>query len=517
LYSFDDSTNDVFNIHSIFSSSHDDYNTNEDIQVETVHEDDYDQLTDTKQATTIPGNHPGPNFLDGTQDTPSIVHPNLRRNDCDYSLHDKRLDYIKSGIRDTKINRSEQAMAELLYILRDSPTHIVDDVRSWAQKNHQAISNQRIGLPSRKALLKKALRRYDLTGLLPLNKVVDLIHSDVKANIAIHTLKEAVYSLLMDLRLQDDECFLFHHNDPFGKPFDEEFVDLKLENGFRVIDDINTGRRYWECHAKLCTKDGDVLCPLIFFIDKTHLDKKGNVCLEPLMVTLGIYKRSVRNQPHSWRCIGYVPNQDALPDTATPEGKAADYHAILNVILDELKQLQKEGGIYWEFTYRGKLYKVVFRMPLLFVICDTEGANKLCCKMKFTGRSVNHQCHYCDVSWDELSNPFCKFKYNVDKKFFDHVTRGRVYNWGCTTAKLYHKLHSATLNSCTSEIERASRHWLSDPTNALMHFFMMHIEQSTGSCSNRNRTRHLHSAHEQNRLCRLASLFVGVTRQLQHY
>jgi hypothetical protein len=184
----------VFNIHSIFSSFHYDYNNNEDIQVETVHEDDYDH-DDTKQATTIPGNHPGPNFLDGTQDTPSIVHPNLRRNDCDYSLHDKHLDFIKSGIRDTKINRSEQAMAELLYILCDSPTHIVDDVRSWAQKNHQAISNQRIGLPSRKALLKKALRRYDLTGLLPLNKVVDLIHSDVKANIAIHTLKEAVYSL----------------------------------------------------------------------------------------------------------------------------------------------------------------------------------------------------------------------------------------------------------------------------------------------------------------------------------
>jgi hypothetical protein len=178
---------------------------------------------------------------------------------------------------------------------------------------------------------------------------------------------------------------------------------------------------------KFCTKDGDVLCPLIFFIDKTHLDKKGNVCLEPLMVTLGIYKQSVRNQPHSWRCIGYVPNQDALPNMATPEGKAADYHAILNVILDELKQLQKEGGIYWEFKYRGKLYKVVFRMPLLFVICDTEGANKLCCKMKFTGRSVNHQCHYCDVSWDELSNPFCKFKYNVDKKIFDLAKKNKTH------------------------------------------------------------------------------------------
>jgi hypothetical protein len=92
-----------------------------------------------------------------------------------------------------------------------------------------------------------------------------------------------------------------------------------------------------------------------------------------------------------------------------------------------LKQLQKEGGIYWEFTYRGKLYKVVFRMPQLFVICDTEGANKLCGKMKFTGHSVNHQCHYCDVSWDELSNPFCKFKYNVDKKFFDLAKKNKTH------------------------------------------------------------------------------------------
>jgi hypothetical protein len=109
-------------------------------------------------------------------------------------------------------------MAELMHILRDCPTHIVDDVRSWAFKNSHAILNQKIGLPSRKQLLRKALRRYDLTGLLLLNKLVELVHSGVEAQIAIHTLKEAVYSLLTDLRLQNDECFLFHHDDPSSKP-----------------------------------------------------------------------------------------------------------------------------------------------------------------------------------------------------------------------------------------------------------------------------------------------------------
>jgi hypothetical protein len=154
--------------------------------------------------------------LGSFQYIPSKYAPEQRRDDCDYSLHDKRVDHLNSGILNTKINRSEQAMAELMHILRDCPTHIVDDVRSWAFKNSHAISNQKIGLPSRKQLLRKALRRYDLTGLLPLNKLVELVHSGVEAQIAIHTLKEAVYSLLTDLRLQDDECFLFHHDDPSG-------------------------------------------------------------------------------------------------------------------------------------------------------------------------------------------------------------------------------------------------------------------------------------------------------------
>ena len=47
----------------------------------------------------------------------------------------------------------------------------------------------------------------------------------------------------------------------------------------------------------------------ILFIDKTHMDVNSRLCLEPIRFTLGIFKRTVRNQPTAWRTLGYIIDQ----------------------------------------------------------------------------------------------------------------------------------------------------------------------------------------------------------------
>ena len=40
----------------------------------------------------------------------------------------------------------------------------------------------------------------------------------------------------------------------------------------------------------------DLLCPVILFIDKTHIDSKLRLTLEPVTFTLGIFTKEVRKR-----------------------------------------------------------------------------------------------------------------------------------------------------------------------------------------------------------------------------
>jgi hypothetical protein len=100
-------------------------------------------------------------------------------------------------------------------------------------------------------------------------------------------------------------------------------------------------------------------------------------------MTLGILNRKARDKEHAWRTLGYVTNyakedsrgQKIFVDSGhvaahemymddSDEGenaantweddKAADYHAILTVLLESLKQLIAEGMIF-DVRYKGKL------------------------------------------------------------------------------------------------------------------------------------------------------------------
>ena len=86
---------------------------------------------------------------------------------------------------------------------------------------------------------------------------------------------------------------------------------------------------------------------LVLIVDgKTHVDTKGKLTVEPLLFTLGIFKRCYRNNARAWRLLGYVPTLDKiLANRGNADIKGANYHFCIRIIVLELDAYQQLNGI----------------------------------------------------------------------------------------------------------------------------------------------------------------------------
>ena len=118
----------------------------------------------------------------------------------------------------------------------------------------------------------------------------------------------------------------------------------------------------------LSDNSSDVLLPKNFFIDKTHTDVNGRLCLEQVRFTLGIFNRETRNNSQAWRTLGYINDQQHIACTNSTE-KAQDYHFMLKTILSSYTNKQN-NSIFWKI----KKKTIVEHTKLLNYMQLDEGA-----------------------------------------------------------------------------------------------------------------------------------------------
>ena len=139
----------------------------------------------------------------------------------------------------------------------------------------------------------------------------------------------------------------------------------------RYRDELHSGTWYRNTWKEKCCQSGDFLLALYLFIDKTFTDVYGRLNFEPVQFILSLFNRKTRNQYHAWRTLGYIndlktKNQDEpeeddmtnnndLPKLKDSEVNIQDYHAILQVILNALQNLQTEGKLSYDLDYKGDL------------------------------------------------------------------------------------------------------------------------------------------------------------------
>lgn len=98
--------------------------------------------------------------------------------------------------------------------------------------------------------------------------------------------------------LMQSDNLLLPEESPFGLP-PGQFTD--------VLDDLDSGTMYKEGHEYYCqgpdAQEVDttgqtwqsLLNMHVISSDKTHVDTKGKITLEPVNMTFGIFKRPIRN------------------------------------------------------------------------------------------------------------------------------------------------------------------------------------------------------------------------------
>ena len=81
-----------------------------------------------------------------------------------------------------------------------------------------------------------------------------------------------------------------------------------------------------------------IVVPVLLFLDATNISGNSSHSLEPLMMTLGILKRQLCNDPRPWKTVGYVEEMSLILGSSnlTPAEKLEDYHVFVPCGDDEL-------------------------------------------------------------------------------------------------------------------------------------------------------------------------------------
>ena len=104
-------------------------------------------------------------------------------------------------------------------------------------------------------------------------------------------------------------------------------------------------------------------------------------------------------------------------------------------------------------------------------------------------KSVNFQCHYCDVSWDDLSEPFCKFKYNVDKTFFDLARKNKSERLHILSHYCIHNAFEGVNFGEDEDMGGGIHRWTpAEVLHYLMHGLNLYAIQGTSSVSSQSLT-----------------------------
>ena len=81
------------------------------------------------------------------------------------------------------------------------------------------------------------------------------------------------------------------------------------------VGEANSGSRYQELYQELAQGKGQLLVPIIMYLDGTAIDSKGHIEICPVSFTTYLFREKSRRDGNFWRLFGYVPHQ--LMQTST--------------------------------------------------------------------------------------------------------------------------------------------------------------------------------------------------------
>ena len=219
--------------------------------------------------------------------------------------------------------------------------------------------------------------------------------------------------------MSDLDNLVVNKEDPFGK-FEPKPGDK--------LGDILTGSWYPHAYAEMVQrhlsrtdiqdKKRPFLCPVILGCDATGTDAYQRLKMEPIMMTLAIFNRSVRNlTDRSWQPASLLPAFDNKSKNARKRERQGDrlsralkdglntrnYHRCAGVFLAALSEVQKTGMIV-EMTIGGKKEMVHCYFPVVCFIGDIKNQDMYAGKVMSHARGMPRLFFQCHCHFDEMDN-----------------------------------------------------------------------------------------------------------------
>jgi hypothetical protein len=127
-----------------------------------------------------------------------------------------------------------------------------------------------------------------------------------------------------------------------------------------------------------------MLCGIILYIDRTHVDAFRNWILEPVSMSCTLFKWATRNQPNAWRQLGFI-NDLHLSSVEKermrgmfPNASIRNFHSQVEAILGSLVKVQEEFGFEMDMRIGNLVKTVHVYCPVASAIGDCQGSDKLC-------------------------------------------------------------------------------------------------------------------------------------------
>ena len=255
--------------------------------------DDFEEDPGDKEATKMWKQQE--NVLNRVQRDPSI-QPHA----IDHSLmRDKeKNDTSGYGQGELQIDFSpyEKAGIQLLKLLQDAnvPLYMFDSIINWAKnvQKDEAVdfSDPRISL-SRDVLLKRIKLQCGLQSLRSTTIAMKLPGSGTNVSLVVVPFKQALFSMLTCPMCIQDENLVFIQDTPGAFP--------AIEDDPKILKEMIDGSVYLDAYRRLCTPPDqqpeghrtDFLVTVPIFIDATHTDQNGNLCVEPVSVSLSLFNK----------------------------------------------------------------------------------------------------------------------------------------------------------------------------------------------------------------------------------
>lgn len=270
-------------------------------------------------------------------------------------------------------------------------------------------------LPSRERLYKILTHRF------PTNPPEMVVIPNTEDVVPKFSMKEQILDLLKGKYFcgtgaVTNCCVNPDDHDPFGRymaPPDEGRVEVTSGSWYEdtYAEFIGDNPEFMDDISGLSYKNW--LLPIIFYNDKTGVSAmEGSYSLEPLMFTLGIIRRTFRENPDAWRHVGFLPSfsgyqedddsRNTKKKKKSPEESLRFTHECMGILLQDLVDLQQTPPLVVIELF-GKQYRLRLIMQVAFIIGDQLSQDTHCCRKKINSGGAGRIHRSCFTSFSSAT------------------------------------------------------------------------------------------------------------------